>query len=127
MIVGLVGLIGAGKGTVADLLVDRHHFIKESFANSVKDSCAVVFGWDRAMLEGIPDGEPFSLRMMAIFERPTTGKKPIPLRPDLDNIVKLVLDALQGKAFKNDSYCWAISAQKCYGEHDSLAIELSWK
>jgi len=52
MIVGLVGLIGAGKGTVADLLVERHHFVKESFANSVKDSCAAVFGWDRALLEG---------------------------------------------------------------------------
>jgi hypothetical protein len=52
MIVGLVGFIGAGKGTVADLLVERHNFFKESFANSVKDSCAAVFGWDRAMLEG---------------------------------------------------------------------------
>ena len=52
MIVGLVGFIGAGKGTVADLLVERYNFFKESFANSVKDSCAAVFGWDRAMLEG---------------------------------------------------------------------------
>jgi len=52
MIVGLVGFIGAGKGTVADLLVENHNFFKESFANSVKDSCAAVFGWDRAMLEG---------------------------------------------------------------------------
>jgi len=52
MIVGLVGFIGAGKGTVADLLVKRHNFYKESFANSVKDSCAAVFGWDRTLLEG---------------------------------------------------------------------------
>jgi hypothetical protein len=52
MIVGLVGFIGAGKGTVADLLVDRHDFFKESFANSVKDAVSVIFGWDRALLEG---------------------------------------------------------------------------
>ena len=52
MIVGLVGFIGAGKGTVADLLVERHAFIKESFANSVKDACAVIFGWNRGLLEG---------------------------------------------------------------------------
>jgi hypothetical protein len=52
MIVGLVGFIGAGKGTVADLLVDRHDFEKESFANSVKDACATIFGWNRSMLEG---------------------------------------------------------------------------
>ena len=52
MIVGLVGFIGAGKGTIADLLVDRHNFIKESYANSVKDACAAIFGWNRSMLEG---------------------------------------------------------------------------
>jgi len=51
-IVGLVGFIGAGKGTVADLLVDRHDFFKESFANSVKDAVSAVFGWSRALLEG---------------------------------------------------------------------------
>lgn len=52
MIVGLVGFIGAGKGTVADLLVERHDFFKESFANSLKDACSSIFGWNREMLEG---------------------------------------------------------------------------
>ena len=52
MIVGLVGFIGSGKGTVADLLVNRHDFFKESYANSVKDACAAIFGWNRPMLEG---------------------------------------------------------------------------
>ena len=53
MLVGLVGFIGAGKGTVADLLVERHGFFKESYANSLKDACSIIFGWDRQMLEGI--------------------------------------------------------------------------
>jgi hypothetical protein len=52
MIIGLVGFIGAGKGTVADMLVDEHGFLKESFAGGVKDAAAVIFGWDRKMLEG---------------------------------------------------------------------------
>jgi hypothetical protein len=56
MIVGLIGFIGAGKGTVADLLVDRHDFVKESYANSVKDACATIFGWNRSMLEGDTPG-----------------------------------------------------------------------
>jgi hypothetical protein len=51
MIVGLVGFIGAGKGSVADIL-QRHAFKKESFANSVKDAVSIIFGWDRALLEG---------------------------------------------------------------------------
>lgn len=52
MIVGLVGFIGAGKGTVADVLVERHNYFKESFANSVKDAVSTIFGWNRALLEG---------------------------------------------------------------------------
>jgi len=52
MIIGLVGFIGSGKGTVSDMLVEQHGFLKESFAGGVKDAVAVIFGWDRALLEG---------------------------------------------------------------------------
>lgn len=52
MIIGLVGFIGSGKGTVADILTRNHGFIKESFADAVKDACAPIFGWDRKALEG---------------------------------------------------------------------------
>lgn len=51
-IVGLVGFIGSGKGSVADILVEKHGYIKESFANGVKDAVATIFGWDRKDLEG---------------------------------------------------------------------------
>ncbi len=52
MIIGICGLISSGKGTVADILVEKHNFIKLSFADKLKDGVATVFGWDRAMLEG---------------------------------------------------------------------------
>lgn len=52
MIIGLCGLIGSGKDTVADYLVNTHEFRRESFAGTLKDSVAAVFGWDREMLEG---------------------------------------------------------------------------
>ena len=52
MIIGITGLIGSGKGTVADILVEEHNFIKLSFADKLKDGVATVFGWERAMLEG---------------------------------------------------------------------------
>lgn len=51
-LIGLVGFIGSGKGTVADILVSNHDFQKESFANSVKDAVAPIFGWERSWLEG---------------------------------------------------------------------------
>ena len=51
MIIGICGLIGSGKGTVADVLVDQG-FTKVSFADKLKDGVSTIFGWDRAMLEG---------------------------------------------------------------------------
>ena len=52
MIIGICGLIGAGKDTIADYLVNIHQFRRESFANSLKDAVAHVFGWERELLEG---------------------------------------------------------------------------
>lgn len=52
MIIGVCGFIGAGKDTVADYLVNVHEFRRESFANTLKDAVASVFGWDRTLLEG---------------------------------------------------------------------------
>ena len=52
MIIGVCGLIGAGKDTMADYLVNIHQFRRESFANTLKDAVSAVFGWDRDLLEG---------------------------------------------------------------------------
>jgi len=52
MIVGLLGFINSGKGTVATQLVEKYNFRQDSFAASLKDTCAAIFDWPRAMLEG---------------------------------------------------------------------------
>ncbi len=51
-VIGFVGLIGAGKDTAADYLVNFHGFRRDSFANTLKDAVSQVFGWDRTLLEG---------------------------------------------------------------------------
>ena len=43
MIIGICGLIGAGKDTIADYLVNVHGFRRESFAGTLKDAVAAVF------------------------------------------------------------------------------------
>jgi hypothetical protein len=52
MIIGICGFIGSGKDTAADYLVNFHNFKRESFASTLKDAVANVFGWDRELLEG---------------------------------------------------------------------------
>jgi hypothetical protein len=49
-------LIGAGKDTAADYLVNFHEFRRDSFAATLKDAVAAVFGWNRDLLEGRTKG-----------------------------------------------------------------------
>lgn len=55
MLIGIVGLIGSGKDTVANRLVEKHGYVRDSFAKSLKDAVASMFNWDREMLEGNTD------------------------------------------------------------------------
>ena len=52
MIIGICGLIGSGKDTIADYLQNIHQFRRESFAHTLKDAVSSIFGWDRELLEG---------------------------------------------------------------------------
>lgn len=53
MIISLSGIIGSGKDTVANYLVEKYDFQKESWAGALKDAVSTIFGWDRDLLEGI--------------------------------------------------------------------------
>ena len=55
MIIGICGLIGSGKDTIADFLVKENNFEKLSFADKLKDSVAEMFDWDRQLLDGKTD------------------------------------------------------------------------
>jgi len=51
-ILGICGFQGAGKDTFANYLVSKYGFEKFSFASATKDVLAIIFGWNRKMLEG---------------------------------------------------------------------------
>lgn len=45
-------------------------------------------------------------------------------KPDLDNIVKSILDALNGIAYEDDSQVSELIAKKRYGDEDRITIKL---
>ena len=49
MIIGICGLIGSGKDTIADYLVTNYNFKKLSFADKLKDSVATMFDWTKEL------------------------------------------------------------------------------
>jgi hypothetical protein len=51
-LIGIIGAVGSGKDTIGYYLVSHYNYTNTSFAKKVKDVLAVVFGWDREMLEG---------------------------------------------------------------------------
>lgn len=75
-----------------------------------------------------PISDPFVIKLVFIFERPKshfrTGKFSSELKanaliqmtnkPDIDNLIKFVLDALNKKFYVDDSQCISITASKEY-------------
>lgn len=51
-IIAISGFIGSGKDTVANYLMERYGFKRESLAKSLKDAAAAIFNWPRHLLEG---------------------------------------------------------------------------
>ena len=47
-----------------------------------------------------------------------------PTKADIDNYIKSVLDGLNGKAFKDDRYIYAILAEKEYSEEAGIEVTI---
>jgi len=54
----------------------------------------------------------------------TVGKPNIK-RPDIDNLIKSILDGLNGLAFNDDNQVYAITAERVYGEEPKTVVWLS--
>ena len=95
MIIGVCGLIGCGKGTVADVLVDEHGFKKISFADKLKDAVSVMFDWPREMLEGDTADSRYWREQEDTFWTQETGRKITP---------RLVLQEFSTDCMRNGFY-----------------------
>jgi crossover junction endodeoxyribonuclease RusA len=108
------------RGNIVDISDARLRSWRQDVASAAKE----------AMQGASPYVEPMDIRLMFWLPRPLghfgTGrnagrvKASAPLapgtRPDLDKLVRAVLDALTGVAFRDDSQVVAITASKLYSD-----------
>lgn len=45
-------------------------------------------------------------------------------KPDIDNIVKIILDALNKMAFKDDNQITKLEVEKIYGEEEKILVKV---
>jgi Holliday junction resolvase RusA-like endonuclease len=92
---------------------------------------AVRTAWEREGVMPFAEGEALELDVVAYFPIPKgTPKKrraemvakPYTKRGDLDNIVKAVMDALNGYAYPDDAAIWNIAARKRYTNEPPVTI-----
>ena len=64
--------------------------------------------------------------LVFIFNKPKTVKRNEPyVRPDLDKLIRAVLDGLTGVAYEDDQQVVRLTAQKAYGETEGVHIRIS--
>lgn len=71
-----------------------------------------------------PTLEPVDIDMVFTILRPKTVTRPEPsVAPDLDKLVRGVLDALTAVMYRDDSQVTSLRAQKVYGERPGVWIQ----
>lgn len=85
--------------------------------------------------ERFPDGAALRADITAFYEIPSStskkrrhemvvGRQLPKKKPDLDNIAKVVLDALNGIAYRDDAQVVEILVRKLYGENPRVSVHI---
>lgn len=102
----------------------------KAYENSIK----VAF-WEQCGNTKFPEGSQLELKVLAFFKIPkNTSKKKIEAmlsgkirptkKPDIDNVLKAVADALNGVCYKDDSCIVKMSGEKFYSDNPRIVIIL---
>lgn len=94
----------------------------------------VLYAWMEQSGDSFPPGAPLCVHVWAHFPIPKGGSRarraalegaPHTKRGDLDNVVKAVLDALNGAAFPDDAAVCQIFAAKDYRSEPGTAVVIT--
>jgi Holliday junction resolvase RusA-like endonuclease len=105
---------GKGFSYTPTKTVKAEHRIQQQVANA----------WPQPVIEG-----PLAVSIVVQLLKPKSAPKNRPVwpivRPDADNYGKLVLDALNGILWRDDSQVVDLRIQKVYAEHIGFGIEVA--
>lgn len=98
---------------------DYENFVKECYKSASSEYSenpleVRIIAWC-----GIPKSTTKKNRALMLEGKTKPAKK-----PDLDNIIKIVLDSLNGIAYKDDSQIVSLIAQKFYAEEARVEVEI---
>ena len=84
-----------------------------------------LVGWEARLAGASPHSFPVKITITFFMPRPKTVKRAYPsVAPDLDKLIRAVLDGLTGVAYEDDGQVVQIHAQKLYGAEVGAEIEL---
>ena len=88
---------------------------------------AIALAFEEARGEKAPKDKPVNVRIVATKESKRAGE-PFTSKPDADNIAKLVLDALNGKAWHDDSQIVSLDVVKAdFTENvNRISVDIEW-
>ncbi len=77
--------------------------------------------------EAIPDDRPVEVVLDFYFARPKSATKRIGMtvKPDIDKLVRAILDGIMGVLFHDDSQVVSIAARKHYGSIEKADIQVA--
>lgn len=120
----------------------RPRFTRRGFAytpeKTVRYEAAVRAACIEAMrAQGVQKrvGVPLAIKCEFFFEPPKSWSKkrrellvgecrPMPHKPDIDNLIKAVLDACNGIAYHDDAAVVEVNAKKRYGAEDGVVVTI---
>jgi crossover junction endodeoxyribonuclease RusA len=75
-----------------------------------------LIGWEAKIAGATPHKLPVKITIIFLMPRPKTVKRNMPtVAPDLDKLIRGVLDGLTGIAYEDDAQVVEIHARKVYG------------
>lgn len=90
---------------------------------------AIALAFEEAGGVKAPSGVPVSVSICAQKKSKTSADKPFIGKPDADNVAKLVLDALNGRAWHDDSQVTRLEIDKLAytAKVDRIHVTIDWR